>query len=96
MNRFIIVDGLPYLFAEGKAFCVRWNADGFTVGAEFKLKTAPTIVYNEMSVKAKCANNLDSIGAEPKRKAKPEAEEEAAKPKSKAGRKKKETGGETE
>lgn len=64
MNRFIIVDGLPFLFANGKAFAVRWDSEGFTVGAEIELKSAPTTVYNEISIKAKCANNLDSIGAD--------------------------------
>lgn len=99
MNRFIIVDGLPYLFANGKAYRVRWNSAGFTVGAEIELKSAPTKVYNELSIKAQCANNLDSIGAEPEPEAKPDAEEKAepepeAKPKKKAGRKKK-AGGDT-
>ena len=66
MNRFIIVDGLPYLYAGGKTYAVRWDSEGFTVGAEVKLKSAPAVTYNELSIKAKCANNLDSIGAEPK------------------------------
>lgn len=66
MNRFIIVDGLPYLYADGKAYAVRWDSAGFTVGAEVKLKSAPTSIYSELSIKAQCANNLDSIGAEPK------------------------------
>ena len=65
MNRFIIVDGLPYLYANGKAYAVRWDAAGFTVGAEFKMKSAPVTIYNERSIKAKCAACLDSIGAEP-------------------------------
>ena len=65
MNRFIIVDGLPYLYAAGKAYAVRWDSKGFTVGAEVKLKSAPSVTYSELSIKAKC-KNLDSIGAEPK------------------------------
>ena len=66
MNRFIIVDGLPYLYADGKAYCVRWDSAGFTVGAEIELKAAPTRIYNELSIKAQCANRLDSIGADQK------------------------------
>lgn len=63
MNRFVIVDGLPFLYADGKTFAVRWNEAGFTVGAEVKLKSVPAVTYNELSVKAKCAACLDSIGA---------------------------------
>ena len=61
MNRFIIVDGLPFLYANGKAYRVRWDDEGFTVGAEVKLASVPTCVYSEISIKAKCADNLDSI-----------------------------------
>lgn len=64
MNRFIIVDGLPYLYANGKAYAVRWDDAGFTVGAEVELKSAPAAIYNERSIKAKCAACLDSIGAD--------------------------------
>lgn len=63
MNRFVIVDGLPFLLANGKTFAVRWDDKGFTVGAEVKLASAPTVTYSELSVKAKCAT-LDSIGNE--------------------------------
>ena len=66
MNRYIIVDGLPYLYADGKAYAVRWDSAGFTVGAEKNIVSAPARLYNELSIKAKCANNLDSIGAEKK------------------------------
>lgn len=61
MNRFIIVDGLPYLYANGKAYAVRWDEKGFTVGAEVKV-SVPTVTYSETSIKAKCAGCLDSIG----------------------------------
>lgn len=61
MNRFIIVDGLPFLYANGKAYRVRWNEEGFTVGAEVELASVPSCVYSEISIKAKCADNLDSI-----------------------------------
>lgn len=66
MNRFIIVDGLPYLYANGKTYAVRWDEKGFTVGAEVAISSVPTVTYSELSVKAKCSGNLDSIGAERK------------------------------
>ena len=69
MNRFVIVDGLPYLYAGGKTYAVRWDSDGFTVGAEVKLKSVPAVTHGELSIKAKCAC-LDSIGAEPKQQTK--------------------------
>ena len=76
MNRFIIVDGLPFLYANGKAYRVRWNEEGFTVGAEVKLASVPTCVYSEISIKAKCADNLDSIqDTEPAEKPVQEPEE---------------------
>ena len=62
MNKFIIVGGLPYLLANGKVFSVRWDESGFTVGAEVELDSAPDRTYSEISIKAKCAGNLDSIG----------------------------------
>lgn len=68
MNRFIIVNGLPFLYANGKAYKVRWDDKGFTVGAEVELASVPTVTYSELSIKAKCSN-LDSIGSE-KEKAK--------------------------
>jgi hypothetical protein len=63
MNRFVIVDGLPFLYADGKTYAVRWDEEGFTVGAEVKMKSVPAVTYNELSIKAKCAACLDSIGA---------------------------------
>lgn len=70
MNRFVIVDGLPYLFAAGKTYAVRWDEKGFTVGAEVKMASVPTVLYPEASIMAKCAGHLDSIGQpeEPKPK----------------------------
>lgn len=62
MNRFVIVDGLPYLYFNGKAYAVRWDEKGFTVGAEVELTSVPAVTYSEISVKAKCAGHLDSIG----------------------------------
>ena len=61
MNRFIIVDGLPYLFSNNRAFAVRWDDEGFTVGNEVKLTVIPYPLYSELEIKAKCAV-LDSIG----------------------------------
>jgi hypothetical protein len=76
MNRFVIVDGLPFLLANDKTFAVRWDDEGFTVGAEVELASVPAVTHSEVAVKAKCAT-LDSIGV---------AAETAA---PKAGRKKK-------
>lgn len=63
MNRFVIVDGLPYLLANGKTYAVRWDASGFTVGTEVKLASVPEWDYSELSVMAQCQGRLDSIGA---------------------------------
>lgn len=63
MNRFIIVDGLPYLYAAGKAYTVRWDEAGFTVGEEVEMTSFPSVTYSELSILAKCADSLDSIGA---------------------------------
>ena len=62
MNRFIIVDGLPYLFANNSAFAVRWDEEGFTVGNEVDLTVVPYPLYSENEIMAKCTV-LDSIGA---------------------------------
>lgn len=61
MNKFIIVDGLPYLLANGKVFSVRWDESGFTVGAEVAMDSVPDRTFSELSIKAKCAGHLDSI-----------------------------------
>lgn len=61
MNRFIIVDGYPYLVANEKAYAVRWDEKGFTVGAEVKLASAPGSTFSELSILAKCRGKLDSI-----------------------------------
>ena len=63
MNKFIIVDGLPFLLAHGKAFAVRLNEVGFTVGAEVELASVPAVTYSEVSIRGKCAGRLDSISA---------------------------------
>jgi hypothetical protein len=62
MNRFIIVDGLPYLYANDRAYAVRWDDKGFTVGNEVKLTFVPYPLYSELEIKAKCTV-FDSIGA---------------------------------
>ena len=98
MQEFIIIDGLPYLLHDGKAFAVRWDDEGFTLGEVFKEDISPSdfITLSELSVKAKCQGRLDSIGTvdeketvepeaeETEEKAEPEAEET---PKPKRGRK---------
>lgn len=61
MNRFVIIDGLPYLYANGKAYSVRWDDAGFTVGAEVEKASVPDRTYSDLSIKAKC-KILDSIG----------------------------------
>ncbi len=63
MNKFIIVDGLPYLIDKGKVFAVRWDESGFTVGAEVEMTSVPDRTFSELSIKAKCAGNLNSIDA---------------------------------
>lgn len=67
MNRFIIHEGLPYLYADGKTYAVRWDDNGFTVGAEVDLASAPTETFEqdwpEVSILAKC-ETLDSIGTD--------------------------------
>ncbi|MBR5786247.1 MAG: hypothetical protein IKY41_06110 [Clostridia bacterium] len=62
MNRFVIVDGLPYLAAGGKYCAVRWDEKGFTVGAEVELSSVPEATHSELEIFAKCAGKLDSIG----------------------------------
>ena len=64
MNRFVIVDNLPFLLANGKTYAVRWDEKGFTVGAEVSLASVPSVTYSELSIKAKCAGHLDSIAAQ--------------------------------
>ena len=64
MNRFVIVDGLPFLLAQGKTYAVRWDEKGFTVGAEVNLASVPSVTFSELSILAKCAGQLDSITPE--------------------------------
>lgn len=63
MNRFVIIDGLPYLFSHGSIFTVCLNKVGFTVGKKVKMPEIPTVTYSELSVRAKC-ETLSSIPAE--------------------------------
>ena len=81
MNRYTVVDGLPFLVSGGRAYRVRFDDAGLTVGAEAKLASVPPARYSDREIKAKCVN-LNSIG-------KPETEEQP-KPK---GRTKKGGGG---
>lgn len=82
MNRYIIVDGLPYLYADGKAYAVRWIDDVFTVGAEVELASVPAVTYSELSIKAKCHSCLNSIdipepnGQEELKQAEPKPEQQ--------------------
>lgn len=78
MLEFIIIDGLPYLYCEGKAYKVRWDDEGFTVGGVFREDIPPyTFTHlSEVSVKAKCHGHLDSIGTiSEKETVKPEPEQ---------------------
>lgn len=86
MQEFIIIDGLPYLYADGKAYAVRWDDEGFTLGEIFREDISPSdfIMLSELSVKAKCQGRLDSIG---KSESEPKTVDE---PKPKRGRKAKE------
>lgn len=63
MNRFVIIDGLPYLLSHESIFTVCLNKIGFTVGEKVKMPKIPTVTYSELSVRAKCAV-LSSIPAE--------------------------------
>lgn len=74
MNRFVIVDGLPFLLDRGKTFAVRFDEMGFTVGAEVKLASVPTVTYCDISIKAKCAGHLDSIGQQEEEPEQPQEE----------------------
>ena len=76
MNRFVIVDGLPFLLDRGKTFAVRFDEMGFTVGTEVKLASVPSVTYCDISIKAKCAGHLDSIGQQ---EAEPEQPQEGQK-----------------
>lgn len=82
MQEFIIIDGLPYLLHCGKAYAVRWDDKGFTVGGIVREGISPTDfpILSELSVKAKCHGQLDSIGKE---------QETTEEPKPKKGRKSK-------
>ena len=67
MNRFVIANGLPYLYAEGCAFAVRWDDKGFTVGEKVDVAFSPYPLLSDKEVMAKCAL-LDSIGADQEKK----------------------------
>ena len=67
MNRFIIVDGLPYLFAKGRSYAVKLSDKGFTIGDEVKKASSPYPLYTQREVIAKC-KKLDSISATSKPK----------------------------
>ena len=79
MQEFIIIDGLPYLLHGGKAYAVRWDDKGFTVGGIVREGISPTDfpILTELSVKAKCQGHLDSIGAEASETPKPKRSRKA-------------------
>ena len=54
MNRFIIVDGLPYLLSHENVFAVRLNEIGFDVGKQVEFSEIPPVTYSELSIRAKC------------------------------------------
>ena len=84
---FIIIDGLPYLYAEGKAFKCRFDEKGFTPSQEeVEITEEPAAVYSELEIKAQC-QCLDSIGGaaeeqaeEPEEISEDAAEEQAEEP----------------
>lgn len=81
---FIIIDGLPYLYADGKAYKCRFDEAGFTPSQEeVEITEEPAAVYSELEIKAQC-QCLDSIGGaaviqaeEPEEAHEDEAEEAA-------------------
>ena len=74
MNRFVIVDGLPYLLAHGKTYAVRWDDKGFTVGMEVEMASIPSVTHGELGIKAKCAGRLNSIDVQEQEQADQEPE----------------------
>lgn len=64
MNKYVLVDGKPYLWADGRAYAVRRNKDGFKVGNAVELPEIPTRTYSELSINAKFRDGFDSIGEE--------------------------------
>lgn len=62
MNKYVLVNGKPYLFADGRAYSVRRNAEGFKVGNAVELSEIPTRTYSELSINAKFPDGFDSIG----------------------------------
>ena len=61
MNKYVIVDNKPYLLFNGKAYGVRRNDEGFTVGKEVELSEMPTRTYSEVTINAKYKKGYDSI-----------------------------------
>lgn len=60
--RYVFADGLPYLLHNGKTYAIRFEPIGYTVGAEVKLASVPSVTYSELSMRAKFPHALDSIG----------------------------------
>lgn len=64
MNKYVIVGGKPYLFADGRAYSVRRNDEGLTVGKAVELPEIPTRTFSELSINAKFPEGFDSIEEE--------------------------------
>lgn len=64
MNKYVIVEGKPYLFADGRAYSVRRNSEGLKVGKAVELPSIPTRTYSELSINAKFPDGFDTIGEE--------------------------------
>lgn len=60
MNKFVIVDGLPFLLADGKTYACRFDEKGFTLGAEVHLHAVPRVTHSALAIMAQCSM-LDSI-----------------------------------
>lgn len=85
MSKYVIVNGLPYLYAEnGKTYKVRQDEKGLTIGDEVKFDKMPKKTYTDLSIKAKYHGKFDSIAeateaqvAAPKKAARRKAAEPA-------------------
>lgn len=84
--RFVIVNELPYLYVEGRTYQCRWDAAGFTVGAEVEMTSVPGKTYSELSVLAQYEGYPDSITASGSKLITQEPQKNIKKP---TGRKKK-------
>lgn len=79
MQEFIVMGGLPYLLHGGRAYAVRWDDKGFTVGGIVRegISSTDFPILSELSVRAKCQGQLDSIGKEAAQGSKPKRSRKA-------------------